>query len=224
MRALTKCAAASYATLGDSSLLSPVSAGGELRTRAALIVVDMQVDFCLGGALPVEGADSIVPLLNDLMAAFGRAGRPVFLTRDRHPPNHVSFEGRGGRWPPHCVTGTNGAEFHPGLRRPRGAIVIDKGSDPDVEAYSGFQGTDLQQRLREKGVTDLFVGGVATDYCVEETVLDALRHGFGVYLVEDGVRAVNASPGDGRRAVDAMTGAGARLTGARSATEMVSGA
>jgi nicotinamidase/pyrazinamidase len=179
---------------------------------AALVVVDVQRDFCPGGALAVREGDKIIPSLNEIIGGFESLGLPIFFTRDWHPPNHISFRGRGGIWPPHCVKGTKGAELHPDLKITPDAVIISKGYDPSAEAYSGFQGTDLDERLKESGVGELFIGGLATDYCVKETVLDARRAGFKVEVLEDCVRAVDAKPGDGVKALADMKRAGAILT------------
>ena len=180
--------------------------------RGALLVVDVQRDFCPGGALPVRGGDRIIPGINRVTSAFARAGLPVFFTRDWHPKDHISFRSQGGRWPAHCVQGTAGAEFHPALRIPAGAVVISKGDDPRAEAYSGFQGTDLKARLKELGVKKVFLCGLATDYCVRETTIDARHAGFAVDVMEDCTRPVNAKPRDGDRAVSVMRSAGAKMT------------
>ena len=154
----------------------------------------------------------MVPKLNAAIDAFERSGLPVFFTRDWHPPNHISFKSQGGVWPPHCVQGTAGAEFHPGLRIPAGSVIISKGDKPRAEAYSGFQGTDLELRLKRTGVDEVVLGGLATDYCVRESALDARRAGFEVSVLEDCVRAVDAKPGDGAKALAEMRKAGARFT------------
>lgn len=179
-----------------------------------LIVVDVQNDFCPGGALPVDKGDQIIPRLNRVIDAFERSEFPLFFTRDWHPRDHISFEKQGGPWPPHCVQGTFGAEFRQDLRVPPNATVISKGKEPLVEAYSGFQGTGLETTLKDAGVTQVFIGGLATDYCVKETALDARRSGFSVAVIEDCVRPVDAKPGDGERALEEMRRAGAKLTSA----------
>lgn len=173
----------------------------------ALVVVDVQNDFCPGGALPVERGDEVVAVLNRLMDRFPL----VVATQDWHPPDHVSFVGQGGRWPPHCVAGTPGAELHPALRTDRIGIRILKADRPDKEAYSGFDGTGLAEQLRKRGVSEIAVGGLATDYCVKATVLDGLAAGFRVTVVEDACRAVNAQPGDDQEALEAMRAAGATV-------------
>jgi nicotinamidase/pyrazinamidase len=185
-------------------------------TRDALVMVDMQRDFCPGGALAVPTGDAIVPVVNRYLERFAAARVPVFLTRDWHPPVTRHFQAHGGIWPPHCVQGTRGAEFHAGLEPPAGAVVVSKGMDPDQDAYSGFQAEDgagrtLPAALTQRGVRRLYVGGLATDYCVRATVLDAVREGFEVVVLKDAIGAVDLQPGDGARALDEMTVAGARL-------------
>lgn len=175
----------------------------------ALIVVDMQRDFLPGGALAVAEGDQVVPLLNRYIARFERAGLPTVFTRDWHPQNHCSFRAQGGPWPPHCVAHSAGAAFAPGLALPASAHLVSKAATAEADAYSGFQGTTLAQWLRAQGSQRLFVGGLATDYCVRETVCDALAAGFAVVLLRDAVRAVEVQPGDGARAEQAMRAAGA---------------
>jgi nicotinamidase/pyrazinamidase len=180
--------------------------------HAALLIVDVQVDFCAGGALAVEGGDEVIPGLNAVVNAFDRSGMPVFFTRDWHPRDHISFRSRGGPWPPHCVQGTPGAQFHRSLRIPPNAVIISKGDGRDEEAYSGFQGTNLRPRLKKLDIDEIFLGGLTTDYCVRESVLDARRAGFAVNVLEDCIRAVDARPGDGAKAIADMRKAGARFT------------
>ena len=184
-----------------------------LQAGDALLLVDLQRDFLPGGALAVPGGDRVVPLLERYLARFESLGLAICCTRDWHPPDHVSFRSRGGRWPPHCVAGTPGAEFAPGLELPASAQIFSKATESDAEAYSGFEGTELAASLRRQGISRLFVGGLATDYCVKATVLDALREGFEVLLLGDAVRAVDQQPGDGERALQAMRQAGARSIG-----------
>lgn len=176
----------------------------------ALIIVDVQIDFCPGGALPVPEGDKIVPVLNEYIRKFEAAGALIVATRDWHPPNHISFRDRGGPWPPHCIQGTRGAEFHPDLRLPKRALVISKAMEPDREAYSGFEGTNLTEELRRVGVRRVFVGGLATEYCVKATVLDAIKYGFETFLLEDAIRGVEATPGDIERAIGEMLKRGAK--------------
>jgi nicotinamidase/pyrazinamidase len=173
----------------------------------ALVIVDVQNDFCPGGALAVERGDEVVEALNGLMDKFPL----VVTTQDWHPPDHVSFADRGGPWPPHCVAGTPGAELHPGLRTDRIDIQILKADEPDKEAYSGFHNTGLAEQLRACGVTDIVIGGLATDYCVKATALDGLAAGFRVTVVEDACRAVNVQPSDGEQALREMRSAGVRI-------------
>ena len=180
--------------------------------RRALIVVDVQRDFCPGGALPVAGGDKIIPAVNELIGAFERAGLPVFFTRDWHPKNHVSFKAGGGPWPPHCVQNTPGARFHPALAIPADAEVIDKGTLKEEDAYSGFQGTDLTHKLHRLGVKQICVAGLATDYCVKNTVIDGAAQGFETYVVTDCVRGVNLKRTDSATALRGMLSRGAKET------------
>lgn len=176
----------------------------------ALIVVDVQVDFCPGGRLPVPDGDRIIPVLNQYIDLFEHVQARVFATRDWHPPNHVSFKERGGPWPPHCVQGSDGARFHPDLRLPEDVRVISKATDPNKESYSGFDGTELDADLRKSGVRRVFVGGLATDYCVKSTVLDGLRLGFVAVLLVDATKGIDRVPGDSERAIHQMTNKGAK--------------
>jgi len=178
----------------------------------ALIIVDVQNDFCPGGSLAVPGGDRVAATMTQVARAFRSRGGRVFATQDWHPAGHSSFKEQGGPWPPHCVQGTKGAGFHPNLVLPEGVVVIKKGSNPKVDAYSGFIDSDLDVRLKEAGVCRLFVGGLATDYCVLYTVLDALRNGYETHLLTDAIGAVEVAPGDGERAIRRMRDAGARIT------------
>ena len=174
-------------------------------TTDALILVDVQNDFCPGGALPVAEGDKVVGPLNAAM----RAGSWLTVaTRDWHPADHCSFKAFGGPWPVHCVAGAPGAALHAGLDLSRVHVVVSKITARDREAYSGFEGTGLAGLLRERGIRRVFVGGLATDYCVKATVLDARKAGFQVVLLEDAVRGVEVTPGDCARALDAMRAAG----------------
>jgi nicotinamidase/pyrazinamidase len=178
-----------------------------------LLVVDVQNDFLPGGSLAVPGGDAVLPVLNRCLALFGREKLPVYASRDWHPPNHCSFRAQGGPWPPHCVAGTHGAAFAAELALPPDAVVISKADTPERDAYSAFSGTDLDARLKAAQVRRLFVGGLATDYCVLNTVKDALALRYAVVLLSDAVRAVDANPGDGERALEEM-----RRLGAEAAT------
>jgi nicotinamidase/pyrazinamidase len=189
----------------------------------ALLIVDFQNDFTPGGALAVAGGDEIAAPINALADHFDL----VIATRDWHPPDHGSFEGvevdqarwegtdPPGIWPVHCVAGTEGATLHPALERARVDVIVDKGQSPHSQGYSGFQNTDLATLLRDRGVDRLFVTGLATDYCVKNSALDALREGFSVAVVEDAIRAVNVHPGDGERALKEMSDAGADVVSSR---------
>jgi len=178
--------------------------------KDALIVVDMQRDFMPGGALSVQEGDKIVPRLNQYIRLFFEKGLPVFFTRDWHPPDHISFKDQGGVWPPHCVQDTEGAKFHPDLYiPPDNRFIISKGTSRDFDAYSGFQGTMLDQLLKERGTKRVFVGGVATDYCVKNTVLGAINLGYEAFLLLDGIKGVDVKQGDSQRAIEDMLGAGA---------------
>ncbi|HXF92452.1 MAG TPA: nicotinamidase [Nitrospiraceae bacterium] len=180
-----------------------------LQPGDALIVVDVQNDFLPGGALGVPDGDQVVPVLMRYMARFESHGLPIFLSRDWHPPNHCSFREQGGPWPVHCVAGSPGSLPPPGFQAPPSAVVIHKATEPDQDAYSAFQGTSLDEWLRAAGVRRLFIGGLATDYCVLNTVKDARKLGYAVYLLTDGVRAVNVQPDDGRKAEEEMVRLGA---------------
>jgi nicotinamidase/pyrazinamidase len=181
--------------------------------KDALLIVDVQNDFCPGGALAVAEGHAVVPLLNQYMERAAAAGVPIFASRDWHPAQTAHFREFGGQWPPHCVQGTPGAEFHPGLRLPEGTVVVSKGMNPVDEGYSLFEGKledgrDALAALRELGVTRVHVGGLATDYCVRATTLDALAARFDVFLLEDAIRAVEVQPGDEERAIKEMREAG----------------
>jgi nicotinamidase/pyrazinamidase len=183
---------------------------------SALLIVDVQNDFCPGGSLGVAGGDEVVPVLNRYAEAFAAAGRPVLSDRDWHPGRTTHFVQFGGAWPPHCVQGTPGAEYHPDLKLPDGTIHLFKGMGAEEDAYSVFQGRDqggksLSAILGEHNVRTLYIGGLATDYCVRHTVLDGLKAGFQVVLLQDAIRGVNVQPGDAARAVEEMQTAGAVL-------------
>lgn len=177
----------------------------------ALIVVDVQNDFCPGGALPVNNGDKVVEPINRLTRQFESEGLPIVFTRDWHPVNHSSFKGNGGIWPSHCVVGTKGAAFHPQLYFPSFAFLVSKATEPDMEAYSGFQGTGLASWLRQLEVDEVIVAGLATDYCIKNTVLDALKLGFKVLVAADAISAVDVNPGDGEKAIQEMLQNGAEL-------------
>ena len=180
--------------------------------ESALILVDIQNDFCPGGALAVNEGDRIVPIVNRLISRFPL----VISTQDWHPANHISFEAQGGPWPAHCVQGTAGAELHPDLKTDTVALYFRKASSPDKDDYSEFAGKDEQGRsldevLKDYGVKTIYIVGLATDYCVLETVLDGLKYGYEVYAVTDAMRAVNVNPDDEEKALYKMASSGAHL-------------
>ena len=157
----------------------------------ALIVVDMQKDFMPTGALPVNDADTIIPIINRYIQLFTQEGNPIFFTRDWHPSNHISFKENGGIWPRHCVQNSEGAAFAEGLQLPKDNLyIISKGTSSDFDAYSGFQGTILHQLLQERGIKRLFLCGVATDYCVKNTTLGALHLGYTAFVLQDAIKEV----------------------------------
>jgi nicotinamidase/pyrazinamidase len=175
--------------------------------RDALIVVDPQNDFCPGGSLAVPQGDEVFGPINRALPKF----RHVFATQDWHPPEHRYFQVHGGPWPNHCHQGTRGAEFHSALDVSRIQEVIQKGTDPELDGYSGFAGTDLADRLRARNVERVFIAGLATDYCVKATAIEAVEHRFEAFVLMDAIRAVELEPGDGERALRAMAQAGVRL-------------
>ena len=177
----------------------------------ALIVVDVQNDFCAGGALEVADADAIVPAINRVARRFTH----IFLTRDWHPVNHASFSDHpqfvDGSWPVHCVQHTHGAAFHKDLVFPCEVEIVGKATELDREAYSDFDGTGLDITLRNKGITRIFVCGLATDYCVKATALDGVKHGFEVVVLEDACRGVDNPKGTAADALRAMKDAGVAM-------------
>jgi nicotinamidase/pyrazinamidase len=185
-----------------------------MQQKDALVIVDVQNDFCPGGSLGVPEGDQVVPVLNRYIERFGNEGLPIFATRDWHPERTTHFTTQGGPWPPHCIQGTQGAKFHPGLKLGDESIVVSKGMSSEEDSYSGFDAVDpngknLAVLLREKRVSRIFVGGLATDYCVKHTVLDGLKAGFKVVVLENAIRGVNLNPGDSQQALAEMLRAGA---------------
>jgi nicotinamidase-related amidase len=178
----------------------------------ALLVIDVQNDFLPGGSLAVSHGDEVIGPMNGYIELFHRRGLPILASRDWHPADHISFQAQGGPWPPHCVVGTPGAEFPVALHLPPEAL-ISKATLVDIDAYSAFDGTGLAEELHKREIVRLFIGGLATDYCVRATVEDAIAAGFGVVLLTDAVRAVNVHPHDGEEALRAMEEAGAILIG-----------
>ncbi len=185
--------------------------------KRALVVVDVQNDFCPGGTLAVKQGDQIIPVLNDYIDLFIKTGHPVLFSRDWHPRATRHFQDNGGPWPAHCVQDTPGAAFHPRLKIPGQGVIISKGMERDQDGYTAFQAKDRQGRglnqiLKAANITTLYIGGLATDYCVKATVLDARDHGYHVRLLTDAVRGVNLNPDDSRQAIDEMQAKGAELT------------
>ncbi len=182
----------------------------------ALIIVDVQKCFLPSGSLSVPDGDQIIPVLNKYIQIFSRLGMPIYATRDWHPKVTKHFKAQGGNWPEHCVENTPGAAFADNLEMPKDVEIISKGTDPESEGYSGFEGTNsegllLEESLRDRGVLHLYMGGLATDYCVKSTLLEALQRGFRATLLMDAVRGVNLNPLDSKKAVEAMIRAGARM-------------
>lgn len=182
-----------------------------LQAGDALIIVDMQNDFLPGGNLGVPGGDQVIAPLNQAIFLFNEKNLPIFASRDWHPPDHISFADQGGPWPRHCVQETRGASFATELELPCQAGIISKGTSQDQDNYSAFDGTHLDSRLKSLQVEGLVIGGLAQDVCVKNTVLDACRLGYRVFLLRDGTRPVNLEPDDGEKALKEMEEAGARL-------------
>ncbi|HNV87166.1 MAG TPA: nicotinamidase [Candidatus Omnitrophota bacterium] len=176
----------------------------------ALIITDLQNDFCKGGTLEVPLADQIVEPINKILPLFPF----VVSTQDWHPPNHISFKAQGGPWPPHCVRETHGAGLHPGLNQKEIDLRIYKGEFPDREAYSGFQETRLAHELKKRDITRVFIVGLTTNYCVKETAQDALKHGFTTVVLTDLIRAVNLRPEDEKHTLEKLARQGIRLASA----------
>jgi nicotinamidase/pyrazinamidase len=188
----------------------------KFETGDGLLLVDPQNDFCPGGSLSVPEGDQVMPVLSEWAAAAEAAGVPIFVSRDWHPPRTTHFKKYGGVWPPHCVQGTPGADFHPALRLPSSAVIVSKGMGETEDAYSAFQARDadgvmLADLLRGRGVQRLYLMGLATDYCVRATALGGLEQGLQVHVVRSGCRAVDLQPGDGHAALVAIETAGGVL-------------
>lgn len=184
--------------------------------RAAFLIVDVQVDFCPGGNLAVPAGDTIIPVINRYVELFRKAGLPLFASRDWHPPVTSHFVQYGGLWPPHCVQGSEGARFHPTLQLFDDVTVVSKGMDPAKDDYSAFhavteQGTPFPGLLRELGIERLYIGGLATDYCVRASALEGIKQGFAVTVLTDAVKGVNLKRGDSARALKEMARAGAEM-------------
>jgi len=186
-----------------------------MKPKKALLVVDVQNDFCPGGALGIPGGDRLVPKLNKYIVYAKKKGWPVFASRDWHPLRSRHFKDFGGTWPVHCLQNSPGAAFHPRLKLPRDAILLYKGMDPDKDSYSVFQAEDEKGRpflqvLTFMGIEELYVGGLATDYCVKSTVLDALAHKLKARVLMDAIQGVNLRPADTEHALKAMFAKGAK--------------
>lgn len=184
---------------------------------SALLIVDVQNDFCPGGSLAVPGGDEIIPAINRYIRLFQEKGLPVLASRDWHPQETVHFKTCGGAWPVHCLQGSEGARFHPDMKLPDNVVVLSKGMNPERDdEYSDFHavtenGVPFPEFLKEQGINRLYVSGIATDYCVKATVLDALNHGFNVTLLADALRGVDLNPGDSAKAMEEMVAAGAAV-------------
>ena len=188
--------------------------------KQALLVVDLQYDFLPGGALGVPQADTIIPRVNRAIRVFQRRELPILFTRDWHPPATKHFKEYGGAWPPHCIQGTKGARFHRELDVPKHAIILSKGMDPEQDSYSGFQaytpqGRDLESVIHDLGIDEMFICGLATDYCVRATTLDGLRRGLTIRVLKDAIRGVDLKPGDSDMAIKEMRVHGAHFSESR---------
>jgi nicotinamidase/pyrazinamidase len=185
-----------------------------MNKKSALLIVDMQNDFCPDGALGIPEGDAIIPVLNRYIKIFSAGKLPVFASRDWHPLKTSHFKEYGGQWPPHCVQDSPGARFHPVLQLPDDAVILSKGMDPEADSYSAFQavdakGNEFADLLKQYSIKELFVGGLATDYCVRWTTLDALKFGLRVFLLMDAIRGVNLREKDSEEAVGEMVSLGA---------------
>jgi nicotinamidase/pyrazinamidase len=197
-----------------------------MKKRMALLVVDVQNDFCPGGSLAIADGDTVIEPLNEYIRLFSQRAQPVFASRDWHPGDSLHFKQYGGTWPVHCVQNTPGAEFDPRLMLPDEAIVVSKGVDRQEDGYTAFQGRDqtgtlLGELLECEGVRELYVGGLATDYCVKWSVLDALRAGYSVSVLRDAIKGVNLRIGDVARAAEQMEDEGAEFVTLEQVREMI---
>lgn len=186
----------------------------KLRPSDALLVVDVQRDFCRGGASPVPGADDVVPVLNEWIRSARAAGIPVVAARDWHPADHCSFVEQGGDWPAHCVRDTSGADLHPELDLPQDSIVVSKGTMSDRDTFSAFDDTGLADTLHARGVERVWIGGLVQEVGVRASVIDACEAGFDTHLIAGATRPADRAPGDGQRALEAMRAAGAHIEAA----------
>jgi nicotinamidase/pyrazinamidase len=193
-----------------SKMVTCMSKNYVLKNSDALLITDIQKDFLPGGALPIDGGDEIIPVLNNYIKRFVDVKSHILASRDWHPPNHISFKAQGGPWPPHCIQETNGAKFSPDLKLPTHTIIISKATNPEKEAYSAFDGTSLAHELNTLDVKRLFVCGLATDYCVVNTVVDARNLGFETVVLLDGTLGINVEPDDVDKAIKTMLENGAQ--------------
>ena len=194
--------------------------------RPGLLVVDLQNDFCPGGSLAVPKGDEIVPRVNRTIELFEHRHLPVLATRDWHPAITKHFKEFGGAWPPHCIQGTKGARYHPDLRLPKDVTILSKGMDPEQDSYSAFQsfseqGRDLESVIRDLGIDEIFLCGLATDYCVRATALDAKRRGMRVRVLGDAIRGVDVKPGDSEAALREMQDAGVPFVESRGVAKLL---
>ncbi|HKZ23770.1 MAG TPA: isochorismatase family protein [Thermoplasmata archaeon] len=201
-------------------------AGKMASPKPALLVVDVQYDFLPGGSLSVPEGDAIISRVNRAVGVFQRRGLPILFTRDWHPEITKHFKEFGGAWPAHCIQGTKGARFHRELRVPKDAIVLSKGMDPEQDSYSAFQaytpqGRDLESVLHDLGIAELFICGLATDYCIRATTIDATRRGMKVLVLKDAVRGVDVKPGDSDAALREMRAHGASFAETRGVAKLL---
>ncbi|MBU1727633.1 MAG: bifunctional nicotinamidase/pyrazinamidase [Candidatus Omnitrophica bacterium] len=186
-----------------------------MKAKKALLIVDVQNDFCPNGALGVPQGNKIIPVINRYINFFKRKDLPIFITRDWHPVRTRHFKDFGGAWPAHCIQNTPGAQFHPDLKVPAGAIMLYKGMDPEKDSYSAFQAEDISgmtlvKLLAFKGIKELYIAGLATDYCVKFTSIDALKQGFKIKILIDAIKGVNLKPKDSENAIKQITKMGAK--------------
>ncbi len=188
-----------------------------MNNKYALVIIDVQNDFIAGGALAVPEGEKIIPVINQYISVFTKRHLPIIATRDWHPPKTRHFKQYGGLWPPHCIQNTWGAQFHPDLQLPANTIIISAGITEEQQGYSGFEGVDhsgksLEEVLQSMQITRLFACGLATDYCVKMTVVQALKLGFQVDLLTDAIKGINLQPTDSQKAINEMAELGAKLT------------
>ena len=195
--------------LAKKSVSGPKTTIPQPGRESALLLIDLQNDFFPGGAMGVDGADALLSTINAYIQFFSSHGFPILATRDWHAPDHCSFTEQNGALPVHCVQGSRGAQLHAQLVMPPGTMVISKGTNPQKDAYSGFDATSLSDRLEDLGVKTLYALGLATDYCVKQTVLDGIKLGLQVIVLEDATRGVNRQPEDSQNALQEMSNAGA---------------